>query len=45
MISWPYAVLIGFTGFLLGAFVMALCAMARCNDCRIIGRIWNGGKP
>ena len=44
MISWPYAVLIGFTGFLLGALVMALCAMARCSDCETIGRIWRGGK-
>lgn len=40
---WYYVALIGFCCFLAGAFVMALCSMARCNDCRIIGRIWNGG--
>ena len=45
MISWPYAVLIGFCGFFLGMFVVALCAIAKCADCKIIGQMWGMGKP
>lgn len=44
MISWVYAVLIGIVGFFLGALVLSLCAIARCNECRIVNRIINGGK-
>jgi len=43
--EWPYVALIGFCCFIFGAFVIALCAMARCGDCEIIARIWRGGKP
>lgn len=39
-----YYLLAFFFGMILGGLVMALCAMARCNDCETIGRIWRGGK-
>ena len=32
-------------GFFMGAFAIALCAMAKCSDCETIARIWRGGKP
>ena len=31
-------------GAVLGFFVAALCAMARCGDCETIERIKRGGK-
>jgi hypothetical protein len=40
-----YEFLLAFgVGFFLGAFVMALCAMARCADCKLIGQMWGEKK-
>lgn len=44
MPSWGYLVVAFYAGTIAGGFVMALCAMAKCNDCRIIDRIMTGGK-
>ena len=44
MISWPYAVLIGFCGFLLGAFIMALAYMADDRD-DPRERLWEEDRP
>jgi hypothetical protein len=45
MIEWVYAVLIGIGGFFLGTFVISLCAIARCSDCRAIGHMFGVDKP
>jgi hypothetical protein len=42
--EWYWKLIYLFIGAVIGAFGVALCAMARCSDCQIIGRIWRGGK-
>jgi hypothetical protein len=37
---WYEALAIFVAGFFFGAFVMALCSVARCADCRVIGQMF-----
>ena len=45
MDPWYWKLIYMAIGAFIGAFGVALCAMAKCSDCEIIGRIWRGGKP
>jgi hypothetical protein len=44
MDPWYWKLIYLFIGAIIGAFAVALCAMARCGDCEIIHRIMRGGK-
>jgi hypothetical protein len=44
MDPWYWKLIYVSIGAVIGAFAVGLCAMARCSDCQIIGRIWSGGK-
>lgn len=44
MPEWGLKIVCVFVGGMIGFLAACLCAMARCNDCEKIGRIWRGGK-
>jgi hypothetical protein len=41
---WYEALAIFFSGFFLGMLVVALCAISRCADCRVIGQMFGAGE-
>jgi hypothetical protein len=42
--EWYWKLIYMAIGAFIGAFAVALCAMARCGDCETIERIRRGGK-